>query len=62
MFWALFGYQQRSGLIAIDSNINKENYFNLYEAFLPDLLKPGDIFMHDNTLSYTSKIVCNLLR
>ena len=62
IFLALFGYQQRSGLIVIDMNINKENYFNLYAAFLPDLLKPGNIFMHDNASSHTAKIVRDLLR
>jgi transposase len=34
---------------------------SVYEAFLPELLQPGDIFMHDGASVHTARIIRSLL-
>lgn len=62
MFWAAFSHQRRSGLIALDGRVNGQHIVDLYSAILPDIVGPGDIFMHDNAPSHTAYIVRALLR
>lgn len=35
--------------------------YDLYEAWLPQMLRPGDILMHDGASVYCTQIVTNLL-
>ena len=34
MFWAAFGYNIRTGLIALDGNVDSEGIYDLYASFL----------------------------
>lgn len=61
MFWALFGHESRSELIAFDGRVNGLHIRDLYERVLPGLVQPGDIFMHDNAPVHTARIVKALL-
>lgn len=62
MFWAAFGYNKRTGLIALDGNVDSQGIYNLYSSFLPDFLEEGDIFIHNNASVYTAGIVKDLLK
>lgn len=64
MFWAAFGEQVRTGLIPLDGDLESKGggvtgaiISILYQSFLPDLLQPGDIFMHDNAPVHTAGAV-----
>jgi transposase len=64
MFWAGFGYDTRSGLVPLDGDVDSPNggvtsrvIFDLYQAWLPELVHPGDIFMHDNAPVDTAHII-----
>lgn len=57
MFWACFGQGIRSRLVALDGSVTGAMVRDLYRAFLPDLMQPGDIFMHDNAPTHTARIV-----
>lgn len=69
MFWAAFGEQSRTGLVPLDGDpqsarggITGQIIADLYRAFLPQILEPGDMFMHDNASVHTSHIVYDILR
>lgn len=68
MFWAAFGHGIRTGLVPLDGDSTAARggvtgwvISCLYEGFLPDLLQPGDIFMHDNAPVHTARIVKTVL-
>jgi hypothetical protein len=68
MLWAGFGYGKRTGLVPLDGDplarrggVSGWVIQCLYSAQLPDLLRAGDIFMHDNASVHTARIVRNLL-
>lgn len=68
MFWAAFGASIRTGLIPLDGDPDAQRggvtariISILYQSFLPDLLQPGDIFMHDNAPVHTAGIVQEVL-
>ncbi|KAI9041265.1 uncharacterized protein KD926_007219 [Aspergillus affinis] len=69
MFWAAFGEQTRTGLIPLDGDpysagggVTGKIIADLYRAFLPEIVHPGDIFMHDNASVHTSHILRDILR
>lgn len=69
MFWAGFGEDIRTGLIALDGDpearhggVSRWVISAVYQAYLPTLLLPGDIFMHDGALVHTAHIITQLLR
>lgn len=64
MFWAAFGERMRTGLVPLDGDpgsrrggVTGDIINILYQSFLPDLLQPGDIFMHDNAPVHTTGAV-----
>lgn len=68
MFWAGFGYNCRTGLVPLDGDpesarggVTSQVIHDLYEAWLPELVQPGDIFMHDNAPVHTARIIMKLL-
>ena len=68
MFWACFGYNTRTGLVPLDGDPNLARggvtaaiIRDIYEAFLPELVQPGDIFMHDGASVHTAKIMRQIL-
>ena len=68
MFWAGFGYNQRTGSVPLDGDPNSQHsgvtssiISDLYQSYLPDIVHPGDIFMHDNTPVYTAAIIQTIL-
>jgi len=68
MFWAAFGASIRIGSIPLDGDPDAQRggvtariISILYRSFLPDLLQPGDIFMHDNALVSIAGIVREIL-
>jgi transposase len=68
MFWAVFGHNCRTGLLALDGDENSPNHgvtarviIEVYRAFLPTILQPGDIFMQDNAPIHTARLVQALL-
>lgn len=69
MFWAAFGHDIRTGLIALDGDpisrrggVTSRVIVEIYRAFLPTILQPGDIFMHDGASTHTAHIVRDLLQ
>ena len=69
MFWAIFGFQTRSGLVPLDGDpearrngVSGRVIRALYSAFLPEFVGPEDIFMHDNAPVHTAHIVRDVLR
>lgn len=62
MFWAAFGNGKRTGLVALDGNVDSQGIYDLYNAYLPDFLEANNIFMHDNASVHTAGIVKELLR
>lgn len=69
MFWAAFGEQYRTGLVPVDGDPESARggvtggiIRLLYEVFLPEILRPGDIFMHDNAPVHTAQTVRETLR
>jgi transposase len=68
MFWAVFGFEERSGLVPLDGDEEARRkgvtgwvIRALYSAFLAEYVRPGDIFMHDNAPVHTAHIVRELL-
>lgn len=68
MFWAGFGYNQRTGLVPLDGDPNSQHsgvtssiISDLYQSYLPDIVHPGDIFMHDNAPVHTAAIIQTIL-
>ena len=58
----------RTGLVPLDGDPEAARHgvtgrviVDLYRAFLPTILRPGDIFMHDNASVHTAGIVRELL-
>lgn len=67
MFWA-FGFDQRTGLLPLDGDPESARggvtawvIRDVYEAFLPEFLTHGDIFMHDGASVHRVYIVRELL-
>ena len=61
MFWAAFGEQMHAGLIPLGGDLESKRggvtgaiISILCQSFLPDLLQPGDIFIHDNAPVHTA--------
>jgi hypothetical protein len=68
MFWAAFGEEVQTGLVPLHGDpeaacggVSGWVICELYHAFLPDFIQPGDIFMHDNAPVHQAGIVKNLL-
>lgn len=68
MVWAGFGHNTRTGLVPLDGDpesprggINSMVVHDLYKAYLPEFVQPGDIFMHDNAPGHTAAIIKRLL-
>jgi transposase len=68
MFWAAFGEGIRTGLLPLDGDpesarggITGRVIVEVYRAFLPTILRPGDIFMHDGASVHTARIVRAIL-
>jgi transposase len=68
MFWAGFGYDIRTGLVPLDGDpdsprggVSSRVIRDLYEAFLPGFIQPGNIFMHDNAPVHTAHIIRRIL-
>jgi transposase len=69
MFWAAFGQDGRTGLVALDGDpesrrggVTARVIVDLYQAFLPTILRPGDIFMQDNATVQTARITQRVLQ
>jgi transposase len=69
MFWAAFRQDIRTGLVPLDGDPEAKRggvtgwvIRELYRAFLPTILQPGDIFMHDGASIHTARIVKALLQ
>lgn len=69
MFWAAFGEGTRTGLVPLNGDpeaarggVSSRVIHDLYAAFLPEIVRPGFIFMHDNASVYTAQIIQALLR
>lgn len=69
MFWAAFGQNQRTGLVPLDGDpdalrkgVTARIIVALYQAFLPTILQPGDIFMQDGATVHTARITRTLLQ
>jgi transposase len=69
MFWAAFGQDRRTGLVPLDGDpesrrggVTAKVIVDLYQAFLPTILQPGDIFMQDNATVHTARITQAILR
>jgi transposase len=68
MFWAAFSQNERTGLVPLDSDpesarggVTSRVIVALYQAFLPTIVEPGDIFMQDGASVHTAHIVTRLL-
>jgi transposase len=68
MFWAAFGFNRRTGLLPLDGDPDAARggvtawvIRGVYKSFLPDILGPGDIFMHDGASVHRAYIVQQLL-
>lgn len=68
MFWAAFGFNRRTGLLPLEGDpeaarggVTAWIIRGVYESFLPDILGPGDIFMHDGASVHRAYIVRELL-
>jgi hypothetical protein len=64
MFWARFGENIRTGLIPLNRDLNSarggvtgEVIRHLYRVWLPQLVRAGDIFMHDSASVHRAAIV-----
>jgi hypothetical protein len=69
MFWAGFAENIRTGLIPLDKDLNSargevtgEIIGHLYRAWLPELIRAGDIFMHDSASVHRAAIVKAILQ
>ena len=68
MFWAAFGEDMCTGLIPLDGDpdapqggVNARVIYDLYQAFLPEFIQPGNIFMHDNAPVHRAEIIKQIL-
>ena len=68
MFWAAFGQEERTGLVPVDGDplaarggVSGWVIGELYRAYLPTILRPGDIFMHDGAKVHTARIMTAIL-
>ena len=64
MFWAAFGHDLRTGLIVLDGDptstrqgVTSRVIVEVYRAYLPIILLPGDIFMYDGASTHIAHIV-----
>ncbi len=69
MFWAAFGQDHCTGLVALDGDpesarggVTISVIIEVYRAFLPMTLEPGDIFMQGGASVHTAHIVMAILR
>jgi transposase len=68
MFWAAFGQNIRTSLVPLDGDPLAQRHGvsgwvigELYRAYLPTILRPGDIFMHDGAKVHTARVVTAIL-
>jgi transposase len=68
MLWASFGHNIRTGLVPLDGDpesarggVTARVIVEVYRAYLPTILQPGDIFMHDGASVHTARIVKAIL-
>jgi transposase len=68
MFWAAFGYNCRTGLLPLDGDsesvgggVTGRVIRDVYTNFLPTIMEPNDIFMHDGASTHTAIIVRTVL-
>lgn len=64
IFWAAFGQNERTGLVPLDGDPDSTRggvtslvFVQLYRAFLPMIVQPGDIFIQDRASVHTAHIV-----
>ena len=69
MFWAAFRGEERTSLVTLDEDLESARervtdrvIVKVYKAFLPTIVRPGDIFMHDGASVHTAHIVRAILR
>lgn len=69
MFWAAFGFNRRTGLLPLEGDpeaarggVTAWVIRGVYESFLPDILRPGDIFIHDRASVHRAYIIRDLLQ
>ncbi len=69
MFWAAFGQDHCTGLVALDGDpesarggVTSRVIVEVYRAFLPTILEPGDIFMQDGAFVHTARVVTAILQ
>jgi transposase len=69
MFWAAFGFNRWTGLLPLGGDpesacggVTAWVIRGVYESFLPEILGPGDIFMHDGASVHRAYIVRDLLQ
>jgi len=69
MLWAAFGQDARTGLVPLDGDpesarggVTARVIVEVYCAFLPVILEPGDIFMQDGASVHTARIVKRILQ
>ena len=68
MFWAAFEENFRTSLISLDGDpnalqggVNGQVISDLYQAFLPEIVQHGHIFMHDGAGPHRAHIVQEVL-
>lgn len=68
IFWAAFSEDIRTSLVPLDGDpdaprgrVTSRVIRNLYQAFLPEFIGLNDIFMQDNALVHTARIVKQVL-
>ena len=69
MLWAAFGQDSRTCLVPLDGDpesarggVTARVIVEVYRAFLPVILEPGDIFMQDGASVHTARIVKRILQ
>lgn len=70
MFWAAFGEDFCTGIVPLDGDpnsprgergVNGQVISDLYQAYLPEVVQPGHIFMHDGAGPHCAHIVQDVL-
>ena len=69
MLWAAFRQDARTGLVPLDGDpesarggVTSRVIVEVYRAFLPTIIRPGDIFMQDGATVHTARIVRAILQ
>lgn len=69
MFWAAFSWGRRIDLVAMEGDpeskkggVTARRYIEVLEEYLPTILEPDSIFMHDNTPIHNAHKVQDFFR